>query len=106
MDGGHQGNLYIICKSMKIICILILAIIATSRNVDIINNIVNDLRETDGVLKCITDIDPKLTINNVITFCGEYNTSQAECYSAYSSFKLCLINNNCQQDINALSVHN
>lgn len=91
---------------MKIICILILATIATSRNVDILNNVVNDFRETDGVLKCISNIDTKLTINNVTTFCGEGEyASQAECYSAYSSFKLCLINNNCQQDIDALSVH-
>lgn len=57
---------------MKIICIvLILAVVATSQNVDILTNIVSEFRETEGVLKCITDKDPKLSINSVTSFCGE-----------------------------------
>ena len=83
-----------------------MTIIATSQNVDILDNIVNNLTDTDGVLKCITDLDRKLDINNITAFCGAEYASYADCYAAYSSFKLCLINNNCQQDINALSVQN
>ncbi len=91
---------------MKITCILfLLALVATSQNVDIITNVVNKLRETEGVLNCITRKDSKLSINNVASFCGEEYANQSSCYSAYSNFKLCLINNSCQQDINAPTVN-
>jgi hypothetical protein len=91
---------------MKIIYLaLVIVLVAASQNIEIISNPINHLKETIGVLKCINDIDTKLTINSVSKFCGEEYSENAECYSAYSNFKLCLINNNCQQDINEPSVN-
>lgn len=85
---------------------LVIVLVATSQNVEIITNPITELKETIGVLKCINDLDPKLTINSVTTFCGgEEYSDKAGCYSAYSNFKLCLINNNCQQKLDDTSVH-
>ena len=93
---------------MKITCILlILAFVATSQNVDIVTNVVNEMREIEeGVLNCIARIDSTQSIDNVKAFCGEEYANQSSCYSSYSNLKLCLINNNCQQDVNSPTVHN
>jgi len=99
-------NIYLV-RIMKITCILlVLALVATSQNVEIITNVVNELKETEGVLNCILSKDTKHSIDSVTSFCGEEYANQSSCYSAYSNFKLCLINNKCQDNINAPTVHN
>lgn len=43
---------------MKITCVLlVMALVATSQNVEIITNVVNELKETEGVLNCILSKD-------------------------------------------------
>ena len=80
--------------------VLALVMLATSYNLGILNAAVGTFKETEGVLKCISDKDLKLNINNITKFCGsDFYANKSGCFSAYSSFKLCLINNNCQSKL-------
>lgn len=83
---------------MRFTCIILaLVVIASSQKLEPLSNAINTIGETDGVLKCIASKDPMLKINNITSFCGSgFYAEKSDCYSAYSSFKLCLINNNCQ----------
>ena len=87
---------------MKIICIvfslLLIQIVTTASLTSMVKNFfgIGGKKETEGVLQCISDLDISLSINSIDKFCGKEYSSNFECYSAYSSFKLCLINNECQ----------
>jgi hypothetical protein len=82
---------------MKLIVILaLLALAATSPLLATITPYLPH-DDTDGILKCIFDRDNATrSINSAKTFCGPETQTNYKCYSSYASFKLCLINNECQ----------
>lgn len=92
---------------MKIIVVVLLAVIVTSiPNLAILEKFKQTISVSDGVLQCIQDADNNKKLDNVTSFCGEEFSDKVSCYSAYSSFKLCLINNNCQNKLDETSVCN
>lgn len=82
---------------MKIISIVVIVVCVASQANLVIQDTLNHLyADTDGVLQCIARLDTDTKANNVQRFCGEEWSGNRKCYSSYSSFKLCLINSNCQ----------
>lgn len=90
---------------MKIIVVVLLAVYVTSLpNLAIIDKYKQIISESDGVLQCIQDLDTEKKLDSVHAFCGDEFSDKVSCYSAYSSFKLCLINNKCQNKLDETTV--
>lgn len=82
---------------MKIISIVVIVVcVATQHNLVIQNTLSRLYADSDGVLQCIAKLDTTTKANDVTRFCGLEWSDNRKCYSSYSSFKLCLINSNCQ----------
>lgn len=90
---------------MKIIVLVVIAICVSSQANLVIQQTVSKMYgDSDGVLQCIANLDTKMQANSVRKFCGEEWSGSRKCYTSYSSFKLCLINNKCQNTFDEQSV--
>ena len=56
---------------MKILLTLAILVLATAASISELSLVASSISETDGVLKCISDRDLKMTINSVSDFCGK-----------------------------------
>lgn len=90
---------------MKIIVLVVIAICVSSQpNLVIQQTLTEMYGDSDGVLQCIAKLDTKMQANSVSKFCGDEWSDNRKCYTSYSSFKLCLINNKCQNTFDEQSV--